>query len=55
MTLPKTSTFNVADQAEVEHLVQVAKNMGYRYTVKTVELAGCTSGLKVTAVTWIRR
>lgn len=53
--LPKTSTFNVTTQAEVEHLVQVAKNMGYRYTVKTVELAGCTSGLKVIAVTWIRR
>lgn len=53
--LPKTSTFNATDPAEVKHLVQVAKNMGYRYTIKTQELAGCTSGLKVTSVTWIRR
>ncbi len=53
--LPKTSTFNVTTQAEVEHLVQVAKNSGYRYTIKNVELAGCITDLKVWSVTWIRR
>ncbi len=54
--LPKTSTFSVYNNpAEVERLVQIAKNMGYRYTVKTQRLAGCTTGLTVTSVTWIRR
>jgi hypothetical protein len=54
--LPKTSTFLVYNNpAEVEHLIQVAKNMGYKYTIKTQPLAGCTTGLTVTSVTWIRR
>jgi hypothetical protein len=56
MTLPKTSTFNVFDDDnEVKDLIQIAKNMGYKYTVKTENLAGCTTGLQVTKVTWIRR
>ena len=56
MTLPKTSTFNVIDDdAEVAYLITVAKNMGYKYTVKVEPLAGCTTGKTVTSVTWIRR
>jgi putative aminopeptidase FrvX len=54
--LPKTSTFTVYDdEKEVEHLVKVAKNMGYKYSVKVQPLAGCDTGKTVTSVTWIRR
>lgn len=50
MTLPKTSTFSVYnDDKEVDRLIHIAKNMGYKYTVKV------DKEHKVTSVTWIRR
>jgi len=50
MTLPKTSTFTVYDNPkEVEHLIKVAKNMGYKYTVKIKSLAGCDTNKTETA------
>lgn len=48
--LPKRSTFSVYnDDAEVERLVKVAKNMGYKYRVQV------DKEHKVTSVNWIRR
>jgi hypothetical protein len=52
MVLPKTSTFSVCDNpAEVERLIKVAKNMGYKYKVQVQRVGEC----EITSVTWIRR
>ena len=56
--LPKTSTFTYdsdENTKDIEKVIKVAKNMGYRFNVKVQPLAGCDTGKTVTSVTWIRR
>lgn len=48
--LPRTSSFSVYNNlAEVQHLIKVAKNMGYKYMVQVDKKTNFTT------VTWIRR
>ena len=51
MTLPKTSSFRVVnDDKAVQHIIKVAKNSGYKFTVQIVDKAK-----NIAVVTWIRR
>ena len=55
--LPKTSTFTYDSDntRDIEKVIKVAKNMGYRFNVKVQPCAGSDTGKSVTSVTWIRR
>lgn len=54
--LPKTSSFSISNKVtnykqEIERLIKVAKNMGYKFQVQVQEVGPD----EITTVTWFRR